>query len=76
MVESGGVSQYDALTLQLTERFSRGLQFSANYTLSKATDDAPEQNMTTGNIQGLVLSDPNNRALTKAIRSPTSAILL
>jgi hypothetical protein len=63
MVESVGVSQYDALTLQLTKRFSRGLQFSANYTLSKATDDAPEQNMTTGNIQGLVLSDPTNRNL-------------
>ena len=62
-VESVGVSEYNALTLQLTKRFSRGLQFSANYTLSKATDDAPEQNMTTGNIQGLVLSDPYNRRL-------------
>jgi len=65
MVESGGVSRYDALTLQLTKRFSRGLQFSANYTLSKATDDAPEQNLTAGNIQGLVLSDPTNRRLDK-----------
>lgn len=65
MVESVGVSQYDALTLQLTKRFSSGLQVSANYTLSKATDDAPEQNMTTGNIQGLVLSDPTNRSLDK-----------
>jgi hypothetical protein len=61
MVESAGVSDYNALTFQLTQRFSRGLQFSVNYTLSKATDDAPEQNMTTGNIQGLVLSDPTNR---------------
>jgi hypothetical protein len=65
MVESVGVSQYDALTFQLTKRFSRGLQFSAIYTLSKAADDAPEQNMTTGSIQGLVLSDPSNRALDK-----------
>ena len=65
MVESVGVSRYDALTLQLTQRFSRGLQFSANYTLSKATDDAPEQNLTTGNIQNLILSDPSNRALDK-----------
>ncbi len=65
LVESAGVSQYDALTLQLTKRFSRGLQFSANYTLSKATDDAPEQNTTTGNIQGLVLSNPYNRRLDK-----------
>jgi len=65
IVESAGVSEYNALTLQLTKRFSRGLQFSANYTLSKAEDDAPEQNMTTGNIQGLVLSDPTNRRLDK-----------
>jgi hypothetical protein len=65
MVESAGVSEYNALTLQLTKRLSRGLQFSANYTLSKATDDAPEQNLTTGNIQGLVLSDPFNRRLDK-----------
>jgi hypothetical protein len=65
MVESAGVSAYDALTLQLTKRFSGGLQFSANYTLSRATDDAPEQNMTTGNIQGLILSDPYNRQLDK-----------
>jgi len=65
MVESVGVSRYDALIFQLTQRFSGGLQFSANYTLSKSTDDAPEQNMTTGGIQGLVLSDPTNRALDK-----------
>jgi hypothetical protein len=65
MVESAGVSQYDALTLQLTKRLSRGLQFSLNYTLSKAEDDAPEQNLQTGNIQGLVLSDPYNRGLDK-----------
>lgn len=65
MVESVGVSEYSALTLQLTRRLSHGLQFSANYTLSKATDDAPEQNTTTGNIQGLVLSDPTNRSLDK-----------
>ena len=65
MVESAGTSRYDAFVLQLTERLARGLQFSANYTLSKATDDAPEQNMTTAGIQGLVLSDPYNRRLDK-----------
>jgi len=65
MVESVGVSRYDALTLQLTQRFSRGIQFSANYTFSRATDDAPEQNVTTGIFQSLVLSDPTNRALDK-----------
>ena len=65
MVESAGVSRYDALTVQLTKRFSSVLQFSSNYTLSKSTDDSPEQNMTTGGIQGLVSSDPTNRAFDK-----------
>ena len=66
MAESVGVSQYDSFTLQLTKRFSEGLQFSANYTLSRATDDAPEQNLTTGPLfQALVLSNPYDRALDK-----------
>jgi hypothetical protein len=71
MAESAGVSRYDAMTLQLTQRFSRGLQFSANYTFSKAVDDAPEQNVTyMGGVAGvtttsLVLSDPTNRSLDK-----------
>ena len=69
MAESAGVSQYDAFTLQLTRRFSRGLQFSANYTFSKATDDAPEQNIPYmiggGAGNSFVLSDPTNRALDK-----------
>jgi hypothetical protein len=60
MVESAGVSRYDALSLQLTQRFFRGLQFNANYTLSKAIDDAPD-----GNLEGLNLSDPTNRSLDK-----------
>ena len=65
MAESAGVSGYDAMTLEFRKRFSEGLQFSANYTLSSARDDAPEQNLSTGNIQGLVLSDPFNRQLDK-----------
>ncbi len=65
MVESVGVSEYNALTMQANKRFSRDLQFSVNYTLSKASDDSPEQNMTTGAIQGLVLSEPTNRAFDK-----------
>ncbi|MGB7068771.1 MAG: TonB-dependent receptor [Pyrinomonadaceae bacterium] len=68
MAESAGVSRYDALTLQLTQRFSHGLQFAANYTLSKAVDDAPEQNvvyMGGGFGTSLVLSDPTNRSLDK-----------
>jgi hypothetical protein len=65
MVESVGTASFNAFTLQLTQRLANGLQFSAHYTLAKGEDDAPEQNMTTGNIQGLVLSDPTNRALDK-----------
>ena len=63
MVESAGVSRYDAMTMQLTKRFSGGLQYSLNYTLSAAADDTPEQNMTNGsNFQGSVVSDPTDRS--------------
>jgi hypothetical protein len=67
MAESVGVSQYDALTLQLTQRYSRGIQFSVSYTLSRAVDDAPEQNVTysDGNRFLRSLSDPTNRSLDK-----------
>jgi hypothetical protein len=64
MVESVGVSRYDALSLQLIQRFSRGLQFGAYYTFSKATDDAPEQNLTT-NGDVWVVSDPSDRSRDK-----------
>jgi len=57
LTESAAISQYDALTLQLAQRLSRGLQFSANYTLSKATDDAPDTD-----LEGELLTDPTNRA--------------
>ncbi len=33
------ISNYDALQLQITKRFSRGLQFNLNYTWSKMLDD-------------------------------------
>lgn len=56
MTESAGISRYDALTLQLRQRFSKGLQFSLNYTLSKSTDDAPDVD-----LEGRFLSDPSNR---------------
>ncbi|MEZ5307228.1 MAG: carboxypeptidase regulatory-like domain-containing protein [Pyrinomonadaceae bacterium] len=59
--ESVGNSTYNALTVQLTKRFSKGYQFSANYTLSKSEDDAPEQNLVAANAEEL--SDPSNRAL-------------
>ena len=67
LAESAGVSQYDALTVQLAKRFSKGIQFAANYTLSRAVDDAPEQNVTymDGNQLLRALSDPTNRALDK-----------
>jgi hypothetical protein len=57
--ESVGNSNYNAATFQLTKRFSQGYQFSINYTLSKATDDAPEQNLVAAST--LALSDPTNR---------------
>lgn len=67
IAESAGVSRYDAVTLQLSQRFSRGLQFAAMYTLSRAVDDAPEQNVTYSDGSRLLraLSDPTNRALDK-----------
>jgi hypothetical protein len=34
-----GISNYDALQLTFTKRYSRGLQFSVNYTYSKMLDD-------------------------------------
>jgi len=64
LTESAGISRYDALTLQLTQRLSRGLQFSANYTLSKSTDDAPDLD-----LEGWYLSDPTNRSLDRGLSS-------
>lgn len=63
MAESAGNSNYNALTLQLNKRFSQGYQFSFNYTLSKAVDDAPEQNLVVA--PSLTLSDPSNRKFDK-----------
>lgn len=61
MAESVGNSNYNALTLQLNKRFSKGYQFSVNYTLSKSEDDAPEQNLVATQIGNLVVQDPTNR---------------
>ncbi len=61
MAEAAGNSNYNAFTLQLNKRFSKGYQFSANYTLSKSTDDAPEQNLVATQSGGLVVQDPTNR---------------
>jgi hypothetical protein len=59
MVESGGNSQYDAMTLQLSKRFSQGYQFSLNYTLSRVRDNAPERNLQ--GVGAATQSDPSNR---------------
>jgi hypothetical protein len=61
IAESVGNSNYNALTLQLSKRFSQGYQFSANYTLSKSEDDAPEQNVVATQVGNLVSQDPTNR---------------
>jgi hypothetical protein len=63
MVEAGGVSEYNAMSLELRQRFTGGLQFYMGYTFSKAVDDAPEQNLTNQSVQNLVASDPVNRHL-------------
>mgnify|MGYP001770807197 CR=1 FL=1 len=61
MAEAAGNSNYNALTFQFNKRFSQGYQFSANYTLSKSTDDAPEQNLVATQVGNLVVQDPTNR---------------
>ncbi|MDQ3254046.1 MAG: TonB-dependent receptor, partial [Acidobacteriota bacterium] len=43
LFESNSNSRYDGLAVQVQRRFSRGLQFTASYTLSKAKDDKPDQ---------------------------------
>jgi hypothetical protein len=40
-VQSIGESEYRAVTLQVTRRFTRGLQFDLAYTLAKSEDNAP-----------------------------------
>jgi len=56
---SGGNSVYDALTFQLNKRFSSGYQFSFNYTLSRAKDNAPERNLQ--GVGAASMQDPSNR---------------
>ncbi len=62
LAESVGNSTYNAFILQLNKRFSKGFQFSANYTLSKAEDDAPEQNLVATQVGNLVVQDPTDRS--------------
>ena len=53
-------STYHGLVLQANKRFSRGLLFNVNYTLSKATDEG--QNSTTFISNFMTVFDPNNLA--------------
>jgi hypothetical protein len=62
IAESGGNQFYNGGFVQWTNRFSHGLQFNANYTFSRSTDDAPEEN----GPGPMTLSDPSNRALDKS----------
>lgn len=64
IAESAGVARYGAMAVQLTQRLSGGLQFSINYTLAKARNDAPD-----GDFEGIFLSDPTNRAIDKGYSS-------
>ncbi len=59
MAESVGNASYTAGIVSLNKRFSRGYQFSANYTYSHAIDDAPEQNLVAATA--FALSDPTDR---------------
>jgi hypothetical protein len=62
IAESAGRSRYDALTVQFNARSWKGMDISAHYTLSKATDDAPEQNVANPGGIGLTLSNPHDRS--------------
>ena len=59
-VDSAGNSVYDALTLQLSKRFTKWYQFSFNYTLSRARDNAPERNLQ--GVGSATQQDPSNLA--------------
>ncbi len=61
VVEPVGRSRYDAFNAQFRTRMSRELSISAHYTLSKATDDAPEQNVVFPNPNSSVLGNPWDR---------------
>lgn len=44
---NGGIQNYEAISLQATKRFARGLQFLVNYTFAKNLSDAQGYNPTT-----------------------------
>jgi len=55
---STGRSSYNALNLQIRKRMSRGFQFQASYTWSKAQDHGLGGGMVVGSIDREGLSDP------------------
>ncbi len=65
IAESAGNLNYHAVFIQVTKRFSSGVQFAVNYTRSHARDDAPEEN----GPGSLTQSDPSNRALDRGSSS-------
>ena len=62
-----GYSIYDALTLRVDQRLSRGLSLSANYTLSKAVDDASDPGATVNETN--LPQDVNNLAAERGLSS-------
>ena len=64
---SVGTSSYNALQVNVTRRFSKGLSFRGVYTYSKVLDDGDSLNQTTaGNAPGLV-ANPYNLAADKGL---------
>jgi hypothetical protein len=59
--QSTGRSQYNALTLSVTQRMTRGMLFNAFYTLSKAVDNGViGGNYVIGSTDASGISDPSN----------------
>ncbi len=62
-----GNSSYNALQLDLTHRFSRGLSLRGTYTWSKALDDGDSLNSTTANNAPGLISNPFNLRADKGL---------
>ena len=62
--ESVGTAAYHAASFSLRKRLSNGYQFSISYTLARATDDAPEENIAS---VAQVQSDPSDRRRDRSV---------
>jgi hypothetical protein len=62
-----GYSTYDALTVKAVQRLSRGVSFSANYTLSKSIDDASDPGATAYEVN--LPQNVRNMAAERAVSS-------